>query len=249
MTVPVPTDDVSLLRERYAQLIFERDHLVNHTVTILSREYMRKIGGKELALAKMENKYRMIKRRLELIRAYLNRGEKPTDEEIRKQIEAEYQEFLQILKEREEEMLKLLSGKTKVFSEEDAEEMRYMYKKIVKRLHPDLNPNCTEKEIEMFRIAVDAYKAGDLETIRAIYWNLADIGDCEIPVPDLIIKIVELEAQIAEIKSRFPFTVESLLNDPDELERKNKELDEELEEVKNMIKKAQTVLDGLEELV
>ena len=101
----------------------------------------------------------------------------------------------------------------------------------------------------MFRIAVDAYKAGDLETIRAIYWNIADIEDCEIPVPDLKMKIVELEAQITEIKSRFPFTVESLLNNPDELERKNKELDEELEEVKNMIKKAQTVLDELEEFV
>ena len=44
-----------------------------------------------------------------------------------------------------------------------------LYRKIVKKLHPDMNPDVTEHELELFHRATKAYEEGDIMTLQAIY--------------------------------------------------------------------------------
>ena len=55
-----------------------------------------------------------------------------------------------------------------ILSKEDARELKKLYRKIVKALHPDLRPDLSDEEYRMFQNAVEAYERGDLETIRVI---------------------------------------------------------------------------------
>ena len=44
-----------------------------------------------------------------------------------------------------------------------------LYRKIVKKLHPDMNPNATEHDLELFHRAAKAYEEGDIMTLFRKY--------------------------------------------------------------------------------
>lgn len=53
-------------------------------------------------------------------------------------------------------------------SESDSKELKMLYRKLVKILHSDMNPERTDAQRELFEHAVTAYKNGDLATLRMI---------------------------------------------------------------------------------
>ncbi len=124
------------------------------------------------------------------------------------------------------------------------EEMKALYRKIVKALHPDANPNQTEEMKRMFREAVDAYNRGDLDKLREIAAML-DQGDGfeekqdESPKSIEILKelidslkwIIEvLKEEIEQIKSSFPYTMKDLLQDEQWVAEKREKLSAQLKE-------------------
>ncbi len=110
-----------------------------------------------------------------------------------------------------------------------------MYHQIVRRLHPDLNPNLSETRLRLFYQAVNAYEMGDLLTMRLIFEM---VSNETIPKqePSAISALVEekkrlitlthqLKEELTQIKTQFPFTVENLLNHKDQLEAYKLELE------------------------
>lgn len=53
-----------------------------------------------------------------------------------------------------------------VLTEEETIRIKKIYKKIVRELHPDLNPNASDEEVELLQKAIVAYKNGDLEQME-----------------------------------------------------------------------------------
>ena len=53
-------------------------------------------------------------------------------------------------------------------SEDEIKELKMLYRKLVKILHSDMNPDRTDAQKELFEHAVTAYKNGDLATLRMI---------------------------------------------------------------------------------
>ena len=133
--------------------------------------------------------------------------------------------------------------------EDPIHELKRLYRQIVKRLHPDVHPNPTEREKDLLDRANKAYKAGDLEEMRRIWEELAgteqseesfeDTEEGRAQLRELIEKLckrcAELEKEIRQIKTSFPYTIKALLDDDRALEMKHRELVDRLAEVRAML--------------
>ena len=135
--------------------------------------------------------------------------------------------------------------------EDPIHELKRLYRQIVKRLHPDVHPNPTEREKDLLDRANKAYKAGDLEEMRKIWEELSgteqseesfeDTEEGRAQLRELIEKLckrcAELEKEIRQIKTSFPYTIKALLDDDKALEMKHRELVDRLAEVRAMLDK------------
>ena len=82
-----------------------------------------------------------------MIRAKINHQEKIDEEEIEKQLDREYKEYMDKLKIMAEDIrtAKEISN-LRDLSIEESKELKRLYMEIAKELHPDLNSNITEKK-------------------------------------------------------------------------------------------------------
>ncbi len=140
-----------------------------------------------------------------------------------------------------------------------AAKIKRLYRKIVKRLHPDVHPNPTEREKELLNKAHEAYKKGDLDDLKMIWEELAgaDVPEDEFKdTPEDIARIKEairilqglcdkLIRQIQKIKGEFPYTMKSFLEDEEAVAEKRFMLSGELSDVREMCSK---LVDEIERL-
>ena len=131
------------------------------------------------------------------------------------------------------------------------DEMKALYRKIVKTLHPDVNPNLTEEEKQLFRDAVEAYNNGDLERLREIA-AIIDEKELENGIVDgeeagveklkeiiigLKLKVESLNKEIYDIKHSFPYTMKEFLQDEEAVAARRTELEKLLQEYRDEIER------------
>ena len=145
--------------------------------------------------------------------------------------------------------------------EDPIHELKRLYHQIVKRLHPDVHPNPTEREKDLLNRANKAYKAGDLEEMRRIWEELAGTEQSEESFEDteegrerlreLIKKLRKrckaLEEEIRHIKTSFPYTIKALLDDDIALEMRRQELLDELAGLRSMLEKLDEYISELKQ--
>ena len=218
--------------EKLTRLIIERDELLFHVVPELKAEYMLKVGALEHLVWTKRLELSMAKRRLGLLRSYANRDEEPDIDELEETIGFEYENLLNELKERNDEIKDLMGLiSSEKLSVEETDEIRALYTKIVKKLHPDLNPNATEKDIQLFQRAVEAYRRADIYMIRAIYCTLDFDEPCEVYVESVKAKITEVMEQIEIIRSSYPFDKIPFMQDREAVRKRNAELNDMLDSI------------------
>lgn len=100
-------------------------------------------------------------------------------------------------------------------------------------------------------MAFIAYNCNDLKEmeeieilINAVLQKL-DFGTMDISIPDIDVKVAELEEEIDEIKSTDPYQSKYLLEDSKAVEEKKQALKDELKEYEDYSSQLQDVLDGL----
>ena len=130
-------------------------------------------------------------------------------------------------------------------SEEDAKELRRIYRTVVKSLHPDVNPDVTEAQIRLLENAVEAYKNGDLYSLRIIEVMVADrkipertqdamsaLADEKQRMESILSSIRE---SISEIKSRYPYTVKEIVEDSEKEKQRKEEIEQIIAQYESMI--------------
>ena len=152
------------------------------------------------------------------------------------------------------------TGETEEKDQTPAQMLKTLYRKIVKRLHPDVHPNPTEREKELLNQANEAYKLGDLEMMERIWEELSGADAPEeqfTDTPEGIEKLKEmlihlkdrlaaLEKEIRQIRSVYPYTLRSFLEDDAAVEERRQRLKKQLEETREMDRQLAEYIEQLQ---
>jgi predicted nucleic acid-binding Zn-ribbon protein len=173
-----------------------------------------------------------------LYQAYFNRNEYPDIAVIEKKIEKQFAEYQKKMAD-EAKRIALAKEflKEGFLSEGDVKKLKEVYRQIVKRLHPDINPSVTEQEKELFVKAQAAYDLCDLTMLNAILLSLDSLApkvdvepvDLKAQVDMLEKQVSKLKSQIDKIEKQFPFTYREKLADEVWVEAEREQLDSDIE--------------------
>lgn len=225
-------EEYERLQQEYAALVAERDELENSEGPRLTALYMEAVGQLQYEVLVLQYEIALLKQKRDLLQAYKNRGEKADLNYVDEQVETTAKTYKENI-QREEEKIKQAKAyieeqkeEEKKNQEDEKRELRDLYRKLVHRLHPDLHPEQTEWEKELFLKVQDAYEKGDLERLRELAQQLeagmpADAVDNETTeeweerVNQLKEEIAKIREEIARILQEFPFTYRERLNNPE----------------------------------
>lgn len=162
-------NEVERMRTELSMLLLERDELQFVICKNIETEYMLKLGSIEYRAYEAQCLSLRLKRKIELIQAKKNRQEKVIISAIEETLDIEFAEYQKRLDEQINKMNDALKrSKAEVLTDEENKELKKLYRKIVKALHPDINPDVSQAQVQLFDNAVSAYKNGDLNTLRII---------------------------------------------------------------------------------
>ncbi|MDD4490640.1 MAG: hypothetical protein PHD30_09100, partial [Paludibacter sp.] len=119
-------------------------------------------------------------------------------------------------------------------------------------LHPDLNPNQSEEEKDLFikaKAAYDLQKLSELQSMLLYLDNLSTTSPVDLSINEreeqkafLERNIQILKEKIEKLKQSFPFNIESLITDDEQVGLKQAALQNQILEVEENIAKCKNLL-------
>ena len=244
------TENYSELLEQYENLILQRDRLEKEAEQY-RMDYYREFGEEITDAFQARIDCIALKKSISFCQSMLNQGREIDPISMQEYIDASMIAYNAQL----EDMLSLTkAGKDMVpISVLEAEEIKRIYRRVAKRLHPDICPLTSEEPelMELFQKVLFAYRANNLQALREaeilINRFLKEHGENpeQAEIEDLPERITDIEMEIADITGTEPYTYKKLLEDPEAVVRKHKELEEEKEYYMNYKKELQAHLENL----
>lgn len=249
-------EKIQELKKTLESLVFERDNLKFVICENIKTAYMLIFGSLEYRLYKAYCKYLRLKRKRDMIQAKKNRQEKIKMEVIETELDEEFCDYKKKLDEKTQEISDALKrSKGEVLSDEDAKLLKKCYKSIVKKLHPDINPNITDAEKDLFYKASEAYKDGDLASLKIIFdvvCSEEEKDDVALSGKSLEDEVKRLEDLVSEIqkdidfiKSMPPYTWSIFVEDEKKKAERLKDLEQDLKSFKYAIRTQEEAIKDL----
>lgn len=218
----------------YETLLLRRDELRKEAESIWIR-YVSTFG--ELMTAAYQEKLECVMRKkiIAYCQTAINRGGTVDVNAMQRYLDKEMAAYYANLKQLQED--NELCKNAKTISEYDLERAKKLYRRLVKLLHPDINPATDSQEIlqELWQRVVTAYRLSDVEELTELEVlarkALRDLGDDQtvIQIPDLEERMEDLKEEIYDITHTEPYTYQTLLDDEKAVEEKKAELTAERE--------------------
>jgi hypothetical protein len=133
---------------------------------------------------------------------------------------------------------------THLASPERSAALRKIFKHMAKQIHPDVNPDMTADQLNIWYKIKDAYQTGDLERLKALQivfeeqlknskQSIEKLSDEELIIRNEALKqgIILLEEEITLLKNKFPFSFQGKINDDVWVDAQQKDLKEEIEQL------------------
>jgi hypothetical protein len=243
------------LKTELAKLIADRDLLVNTVKKNLEALYISKVGKNEFELFSLECQAARLRRKIQLIQAFLNHGKEANPLLIEKQLDDEYKEWEIKINEM---AAALNAGKARLkvlMPEKESRELQRLYRSLVKLLHPDVNREQDDKDRLLWYQAQNAYLLGDVEELKTIILLLEEPGRentgkepaglIDGNIKFIREKVFSIMEYIRQIRLDFPFTIEDKISDPKWVKDKNDEIIKKQSIEKAKIKELADLIDGL----
>ena len=235
---------------KYEEVLTRRDE-VRKEAFQYENAYIREFG--DLILKVFQKKMECIRKRktIDYCQVFLNRGESVDQNALQDYLDRELAAYREKLEQmiRDNETAKDFQS----IAQSDLLKIKRIYRRLVKKIHPDINPLTNENEElkGLWQRLIIAYECNALhemeETevlINALLERL-NLGTMEITIPGIEERIAEVEEEIERIISTDPYRYRELLEDPKAISEKRTELEEELQEFEEYEKQLDEILDGL----
>ncbi len=233
---------------RYEELINRRDDLKKEAFQYHA-DYVREFGDLILELFRKKIECIRKKKTIEYCQAALNHGNNVDQEKLREYLEKEMADFQAQLKGMVEEHEAVLEST--VITEKDLLEIKRIYHRLVKKIHPDINPAVTGSEELMdlwHRVSV-SYSCNDLKALQElevlVMQALESVNIDDIEIPEIEDKIAELEKEIRTIMETDPYQYKFLLADDKAVEAKKEDLKNELKTYEDYSRQLDEVLEEI----
>ncbi len=217
------------------------------------RAYVREFGDLILEIFQMKLECIRKKKTIEFCQAAANHGNTVDQNQLQEYLKQELAVFQEQLNGMvaDAEAAKNTSQVTEV----ELLQIKKIYHKMVKQIHPDINPMVekSEKLQELWQRIIVAYNCNDLklmqETEILITKALEQMGNetIDIEIPNIDEKIAELEAEITKIRETDPYQYKFLLEDPEAVQAKKDSLTEEKKSYEEYGNQLEEILKGLVE--
>lgn len=231
---------IAELRNYLSQLFEECEHMITFEKNLLIAQYTDLIGKLQYEEFVERVAVMKLKRKSQMMQAYVNRGERIAYQEIEQQLNVEFAAYQQQIEE-QIETIKVAKSylDSPLMSEDDSADMKRIYRLLVKRLHPDWNPELSQDKKDLFVRAQAAYKVCDVQELRNILLMLDTEEEIQIKEKSIDDDILRLEKSIEDIKERihklgntFPFTFREQLRDQIWIEKRQSEIRESIQTLK-----------------
>ena len=231
-------EELDKAKQEYAKTYAAYEEMTSHERESLYILYLNLIGQAEYDNYKLSIEVKAIRMKVEYAQMALNRNEAPDIKKIEKNVNSMLDDFREEL-EAKEKALKT-AKKAQLIETSVFNELKQLYRLLVKRLHPDLHPEQESWKMDLFIMAQTAYKTQDLHKLREILLKLeTEDKDIVIDNYDEIRKYIDrLNASTENMKSRmsvlngeFPYKFRSKLHDRNWVAKRKDELAEEYEQL------------------
>lgn len=234
----------------YEALIQKRDELKKEAFCY-QREYTREFG--DLIVKTFEKKIECIRKKkmIEYCQMAKNHGLPVDQEELQKYLNQE----MAVLQMQLNDMIAdaKRARDSVILPKKDIMEIKRIYRRIAKRIHPDMNSfvQDNEKLLDLWQRVVIAYKCNNLKELQEaeVLINMV-LSDMDEPMPGIFIlnieeKITELQNEINEIQTTKPYTYKYLLLDEDKKNEKRLEISNEYQEYKEYEKQLDVMMEDV----
>lgn len=248
--------NVENLRTELSEKILYKDELELVICKNIETIYMLQLGALEYKVYEAQCEALRLRRKQELIQAKKNRQEKIYLPDIEKILDREFEEYQKELDQQIEKMNDAIErSKGRVLSDEETKMLKTLYHKIVKVLHPDINPEITEAQRALFDSAVNAYANSDIFTLEIISVMVEDKKPKheEEGVMQKLLKektrltelITAIEEDIDRIKSEYPYNVKDIVEDEEKQREHKQYLETLLMQYEDMIEDYTHIIEGM----
>lgn len=213
-----------MLRESLLQTEVEKKYLLHQALPELQAIYLSKVGKLKLELLESRIEVYRLKRKMELIQSCINRQSEIVPEAIDILLEKEMQAQRKNLEEESKKLDKAMRFiSLQIMKIEEAVELKNIYYKLARKLHPDLNPDSSETMKMLWLKVSECYQQGDLNQMKLLeILSLHETTTDSTPTlveelkrrnEILSSRISQLMKEIEHIKTNFPFTYSERLKD------------------------------------
>ncbi|MGC9354281.1 MAG: J domain-containing protein [Mariniphaga sp.] len=247
------TIQLEQLRLEFVNLFTRHKDMVENESAILTSLYLQKLGNLQLELLQKQTEVARLKMKMNLVQAAINRDEQPNLQAIENLVNAQMQDYYAQIEAQAAALNEAREVLSHLISEEETAKLKEIFRVLCKKLHPDLNPNQTEEEKDLFVRVKSAYDLNQLAELQRILLYLENSKKEKLPLVSIDEKqeqirhleenIASLKSKIEQLKQNFPFTIEELIFNNDYISQRQEEIRTQIKTSEDEITKYQNIIN------